>query len=30
MQVLGGRLHFEDTPGGGLTVAIELSLDGTT
>jgi two-component system sensor histidine kinase KdpD len=27
MQVLGGRLHFEDTPGGGLTVAIELSLD---
>jgi two-component system sensor histidine kinase KdpD len=30
MQVLGGRLHFEDTPGGGLTVAIELSLDVTT
>ncbi len=29
MQVLGGRLHFEDTPGGGLTVAIELSLDVT-
>jgi two-component system, OmpR family, sensor histidine kinase KdpD len=27
MQVLGGRLHFEDTPGGGTTVAIELSLD---
>ncbi|HEY5092544.1 MAG TPA: DUF4118 domain-containing protein [Acidimicrobiales bacterium] len=30
MQVLGGRLHFEDTPSGGLTVAIELSLDGTS
>jgi two-component system sensor histidine kinase KdpD len=30
MQVLGGRLHFEDTPGGGLTVAIELSLVGAT
>jgi two-component system sensor histidine kinase KdpD len=30
MQVLGGRLHFEDTPGGGLTVAIELSLDVTS
>jgi two-component system sensor histidine kinase KdpD len=30
MQALGGRLHFEDTPSGGLTVAIELSLDGTT
>jgi two-component system sensor histidine kinase KdpD len=28
MQLLGGRLHFEDTPGGGLTVAIELPLDG--
>jgi two-component system sensor histidine kinase KdpD len=27
MQVLGGRLHFEDTPSGGLTVAIELSLE---
>ncbi len=26
MQLLGGRLHFEDTPGGGLTVAIELPL----
>ena len=26
MQKLGGRLHFEDTPGGGLTVAIELPL----
>jgi len=30
MQVLGGRLHFEDTPGGGLTVAIELPLDVAT
>jgi two-component system sensor histidine kinase KdpD len=29
MQLLGGRLHFEDTPGGGLTVAIELPLDPT-
>jgi signal transduction histidine kinase len=29
MHVLGGRLHFEDTPGGGLTVAIELPLDAT-
>jgi two-component system sensor histidine kinase KdpD len=26
MQLLGGRLHFEDTPGGGLSVAIELPL----
>ena len=26
-QLLGGRLHFEDTPGGGLTVAVELPLD---
>src|ERR1700722_13653295 len=25
-QLLGGRLLFEDTPGGGLTVAIELPL----
>jgi two-component system sensor histidine kinase KdpD len=23
-RLLGGRLHFEDTPGGGLTVAVEL------
>ncbi len=29
MHVLGGQLHFEDTPGGGLTVAIELPLDST-
>ena len=27
IQLLGGRLHFEDTPGGGLTVAVELPLD---
>jgi two-component system sensor histidine kinase KdpD len=25
-QLLGGRLLFEDTPGGGLTVAVELPL----
>ena len=30
MQKLGGRLHFEDTPGGGLTVAIELPLRTTS
>jgi two-component system sensor histidine kinase KdpD len=30
MAVLGGRLHFEDTPNGGLTVAIEVSLDSST
>ena len=23
-QLLGGRILFEDTPGGGLTVAVEL------
>jgi two-component system sensor histidine kinase KdpD len=27
-RLLGGRLHFEDTPSGGLTVAVELPLDG--
>jgi two-component system sensor histidine kinase KdpD len=26
-QLLGGRLHFEDTPGSGLTVAVELPLN---
>ncbi len=26
IQLLGGRLYFEDTPGGGLTVAVELPL----
>ena len=25
-RLLGGRLHFEDTPGGGLTVAVELPI----
>ncbi len=25
-QLLDGQLHFEDTPGGGLTVAVELPL----
>jgi two-component system sensor histidine kinase KdpD len=25
-RLLGGRLHFEDTPGGGLTVAVELPM----
>jgi two-component system, OmpR family, sensor histidine kinase KdpD len=29
-QLLGGRLLFEDTPGGGLTVAVELPLKGPT
>ena len=29
-QLLGGRLLFEDTPGGGLTVAVELPLRGPT
>jgi two-component system, OmpR family, sensor histidine kinase KdpD len=27
-QLLGGRLFFEDTPGGGLTVAVELPVAG--
>jgi len=27
-QLLGGRLLFEDTPGGGLTVAVELPVTG--
>jgi two-component system sensor histidine kinase KdpD len=27
-QLLGGRLLFEDTPGGGLTVAVELPVKG--
>jgi two-component system sensor histidine kinase KdpD len=27
-QLLGGRLLFEDTPGGGLTVAVELPVRG--
>ena len=27
-QLLGGRMLFEDTPGGGLTVAIELPIVG--
>ena len=26
LQIIGGRLHFEDTPSGGLTVAIELPI----
>ena len=26
VQLLGGRLFFEDTPGGGLTVAVDLPL----
>jgi two-component system sensor histidine kinase KdpD len=29
-QLLGGRLLFEDTPGGGLTVAVELPVTGTS
>ena len=29
-QLLGGRLLFEDTPGGGLTVAVELPVTGRT
>ncbi|HXC19714.1 MAG TPA: DUF4118 domain-containing protein, partial [Acidimicrobiales bacterium] len=29
-QLLGGRLLFEDTPGGGLTVAVELPVTGPT
>jgi two-component system sensor histidine kinase KdpD len=29
LQPLGGQLRFEDTPGGGLTVCIELSHDMT-
>jgi two-component system sensor histidine kinase KdpD len=28
-QLLGGRILFEDTPDGGLTVAVELPLKGT-
>ena len=28
LNLLGGRLRFEDTPTGGLTVAVELPLDG--
>ena len=27
IRLLGGRLHFEDTPGGGLTVAVELPVE---
>ena len=26
IQLLGGRLFFEDTPGGGLTVAVDLPM----
>ena len=26
MQLLAGSLHFEDTPGGGLTVVVELPI----
>jgi two-component system sensor histidine kinase KdpD len=29
-QLLGGRIFFEDTPGGGLTVAVELPLSETS
>jgi signal transduction histidine kinase len=25
MALLGGELRFDDTPGGGLTVAVELA-----
>ena len=28
MTLLGGELRFEDTPGGGLTVAIDLERSG--
>jgi two-component system sensor histidine kinase KdpD len=29
-QLLGGRLLFEDTPGGGLTVAVDLPMTAPT
>jgi two-component system sensor histidine kinase KdpD len=29
LEPLGGQLRFEDTPGGGLTVSIELLQDMT-
>lgn len=30
LAVLGGRLRYEDTPGGGITVVIEVPLDATS